>query len=116
MLQSPARRRRYKNNFLHSNHVRSRESGARPGINPEWNGGTVESSTEISVLEKETTGTPVRQAAIPTHGVPLEVSKRSGRRPRVARSISPSRRSLHVPRNLSLNLITSYRLPRASLS
>jgi hypothetical protein len=48
------------------------------GIKSDLKGGTAESSTEINVLEKAMTGIPVWQAAIPTHGVPLEVSNTSG--------------------------------------
>src|SRR5205085_12119863 len=101
--QSPEYRRRYRNNFLHSNQVRSRDSAVRLGIKSVLNGGTAESSTEIKMLEKEMTGMPVWQAAIPTHGVPLEVSKRSGQSWRVARSTSPSHKSSHVPRKRSRN-------------
>src|ERR1051325_8395981 len=111
MFHSLEYRRRYKNNFFHWSHVRSCEMRVAFGIKSVLNGGTAESSTEINVLEKEMTGTPVRQAAIPTHGVPLETSKTSGRSWRVARSNSPSRKSSHVARNRSLNSATPYRLP-----
>src|SRR5689334_9069444 len=53
MSQSLEYRRRYKNNFLHSSHVRNRESSVSSGIKSVLNGGTAESSTEIRVLEKE---------------------------------------------------------------
>ena len=84
MSQPREYRRRFKNNFLHSNHVRRRENKVCLGIKSVRNGGTAESSTEIKMLEKAMTGMPVWQAAIPIHGVPLEVSKRSGQSWRAA--------------------------------
>ena len=78
MSQSRERRLRDQNNFFHSSHIRKRDSGVFFGIRFVLNGGTDESSIEIRMLEKLMTGIPVLQAAIPTHGVPLEVSKRSG--------------------------------------
>src|SRR5437016_13908751 len=79
MSQPREYRRRFKNNFLHSNHVRRRENKVCLGIKSVRNGGTAESSTEIKMLEKAMTGMPVWQAAIPIHGVPLKSVRGPGR-------------------------------------
>src|SRR5215469_2424550 len=79
-------------------------------------GGTMESGVETKTLLNISTGAPLFQEQIPTHGRWFDTRKRSGPKLRVALAISPSRQSLHMVCTRALTPCAPRYFPAASLA